>query len=151
MWNCYFSQTEDPGPLALFLGFGDSPFHIGDPFLPLQLYLATLDKHLLHFAKHQQLSIEPSAQFNEVDGKALHEPSLYRNLIGRLMYLTLLCLNIIIVVNHLIQFTTKPHTPHIHVIHHLLQYLRGASSQGILFPSCSSLPVTVYSDAYWGS
>lgn len=44
-----------------------------------------------------------------------------------------------------------PRTPHLHAVHHLLQYLKSAPGQGLFFPASNQLDLTAYADADWGS
>jgi len=45
----------------------------------------------------------------------------------------------------------EPRVPHLHVVHHLLQYLKYAPGQGLFFPAQSSLKLIAFADADWAS
>ena len=67
------------------------------------------------------------------------------------MYFTISKPDITFTVNRLSQFMAHPRTSDIQAIHHLLQYLKGTPSLGILFPATQSLKVTVYVGARIGA
>jgi len=90
-------------------------------------------------------------QHNDTNGKEMSEPSLYRRLIGRLMYLTISRPDITFIVNRHSKFMAHPRTSHLQAVHHLLEYLKGTPGQGILFPTAQSLKVNVYVHTDWGS
>ncbi|MCI39010.1 hypothetical protein A2U01_0060239, partial [Trifolium medium] len=54
-------------------------------------------------------------------------------------------------VNRLSQFMQQPRTPHLSAVHHVLQYLKGTPDKGLFFPAQSSLRLTAFADADWGS
>lgn len=95
--------------------------------------------------------MDPNPQLNDSDGDPLDDVSMYRRLIGRLMYLTISRPDITFTVNRLSQFMAHPRTPHLHAIHHLLQYLKSTLGQGILFPANSFMKISAFVDADWGS
>lgn len=102
-------------------------------------------------AKRLPIPMDPNIHLNDVDGDPLPDVSMYRRLIGRLMYLTISRPDITFAVNRLSQFLAAPRTPHLNAVHHLLQYIKGTPVQGIFFPANSSLRLSAYVDAEWGS
>ena len=48
------------------------------------------------------------------------------------------------------QYMSKPWTPHLDALHHLLWYLKAAPGQGLLFSANSSLSLKAYVDPDWG-
>lgn len=82
-------------------------------------------------AKPLPIPMDPNIHLNDVDGDLLPDASMYRRLIGRLMYLTISRPDITFAVNRLSQFLAAPRTPHLNAVHHLLQYIKGTPTQGI--------------------
>ena len=45
----------------------------------------------------------------------------------------------------------NPRTPHLHALIHLLMYMKGIASQGILLRASDHLTLTAFSDSNWAS
>lgn len=71
------------------------------------------------------LPMDPSANFNDEDVPLLKDVSQYRRITSRLLYLTISIPDISFAVNKLSQYMVKPRQPHLNVVHHILQYLKG--------------------------
>ena len=95
--------------------------------------------------------MDPNLKLNLHDGDLLPDPSMYKRLIGRLLYLTISQPDITFAVNRLSQFMKAPRVPHLHVVHHLLQYIKSAPGQGLFFLTQNSLNLTAFVDADWAS
>ena len=100
--------------------------------------------------KPSSLPMDPNLKLNMLSGDLLPDPSMYRHLLGRLMYLTISRPDITFVVNKLSQYIQHPRTPHLDVVHHLLQYIKGTPGQGLHFPASNSFNLSAYADADWG-
>lgn len=88
--------------------------------------------------KLAQLPMDPKARLSSFEGTLLDDASLYRKLVGRLLYLTVTWLDIMFVVHKLSQFIAQPRQPHLDAVHHLLKYLKKAPGQGLIFDASSS-------------
>lgn len=93
------------------------------------------------------LPMDPNLKLTLLDGESILDPSLYRRLIGRLVYLTISRPGITFVVHKLSQYMKNPMTTYLNVVHHLLQYLKSAPGQGLFFPTTNSLHLSAYADA----
>ncbi|KAF5467255.1 hypothetical protein F2P56_017100 [Juglans regia] len=81
----------------------------------------------------------------------LSDPSIYRKLIGCLLYLTISQLDISFSVQTLSQFMAQSTDAHMLAAQKVLRYLKGAPGQGLLFPSSSSFQLEAYYDLDWAS
>jgi hypothetical protein len=81
----------------------------------------------------------------------LIDPTLYRAIVGSLVYLTINHPDIEYVVHVVSQFVGSPTTIHWTVVLRILRYLRGTVFQSLLLSSTSSLELCAYSDADHGS
>ncbi|XP_021802666.1 uncharacterized protein LOC110746736 [Prunus avium] len=84
-----------------------------------------------------------------MEGKVLNDPSSYRRLVGRLIYLTITRPNLAYAVHMLSQFMEKPRQPHLETAHKVLKYIKQAPGQGIFLPSTGSLQLQAFCDADW--
>lgn len=84
-------------------------------------------------------------------GDLLEDPEAYRHLIGRLLYLSLTRPDLSYSIQHLSQFVSQPRLPHLQAAKHVLRYLNGTLTLGLVYPVQSSLKVTRFTDADWGS
>ncbi|KAJ0018729.1 hypothetical protein Pint_10874 [Pistacia integerrima] len=87
----------------------------------------------------------------KTSGNPLSDPTPYRQLIGRILYLTLTRPNIRYPIQVLSQYMDCPTTTHLTTAHKVLRYLKNAPGQGILLSAASSLQLIGYSDSDWAS
>ncbi|KAG5551959.1 hypothetical protein RHGRI_010151 [Rhododendron griersonianum] len=143
-------RIKDLGQLKYFLGIEIARSKSGI-FLNQRKYLLDiladagyLGSRGCEFPMEQQLKLDHS-------GVLLDNPSRYRRLVGRLLYLTITRPDIVYAVNNLSQFMHEPRQPHMDAALRLLRYLKTTPGEGILLSSSSSLQLTCYSDSDWAS
>ncbi|GJS23648.1 retrovirus-related pol polyprotein from transposon TNT 1-94 [Tanacetum coccineum] len=120
-------------------------------------YLLSLSKYigdLLHRARItdkmvEDIPIDAKAKYTPTDGDPLPDPSLYRTIVGSLVYLTVTRPYISYAVHIMSQFVSAPTMVHWAVVLHILRYLRGTQFQTLLFPSTSALDLRAYCDSDW--
>lgn len=81
----------------------------------------------------------------------LTDPSKYRRLVGRLIYLTFTRPDLSYIIQILSQFMQKPLEDHWSAALRVVRYLNGTSDQGIMLWSKCDLQITAYCDADWPS
>ncbi|KAL5558939.1 hypothetical protein UlMin_035150 [Ulmus minor] len=83
------------------------------------------------------------------EGDDISDASVYRRLLGKLLYLTLTRPDISYAVGRLSQFISKPKMPHLLAAQRVLRYLKGVPGHGLFFPRDSELRLTAFTDSDW--
>ncbi|KAK2980135.1 hypothetical protein RJ640_022643 [Escallonia rubra] len=138
---CDQFHTKDLGSFKYFLGIEAARSSSGLYISQLKYTLDILDDCGLIGARFFEFPVEQHLKLSSSTGLVLSDPSPYRRLVGRLIYL--------IVTRPDIVYT--PRQPHLDAAHHLLSYLKGSPDQGIFFPSKSELKLTAFCDSDWAS
>lgn len=84
-------------------------------------------------------------------GEPLEDPTQYRRLIGRLIYLTITRPELCYSVHILSQFMQSPRQPHWNAAVRVLRYLKQNPGQGIFLRKPTSLQLAGYCDSDWAS
>jgi hypothetical protein len=77
------------------------------------------------------------------------DATLYRQIIGSLMYLTKTRPNICFVVNTLSQFLVEPRDVHLVVAKHVMRYLKGTLDCGLSYDEDHNFTLSGYIDSDW--
>ena len=86
-------------------------------------------------------------KYRSGEGDLLPDPTVFRQLVGSLNYLTITRPNISFVVQQVNQFMHTPRHLHLAVVRRIIKYLRRTPSFGLFFPTDSPLHLIAYSDA----
>ncbi|XP_034699365.1 uncharacterized mitochondrial protein AtMg00810-like [Vitis riparia] len=93
--------------------------------------------------------MELNVKLRKEEDDLLVDPSLYRKLVGSLVYLTITKSNISFVVQQVSQFLQTPRHLHLAVVCRIIRYVQGTSTRGLFFPASNSTRLAAYSDADW--
>jgi hypothetical protein len=88
----------------------------------------------IHGAKLVSVPMEPNLVLTDIGSEAFKDLTCYRRLIEKLIYLTISQPEITYCMNTLRQFMQEPKLHHLKTALRLLQYLKAAPWQGLLFP-----------------
>ncbi|XP_022871864.1 uncharacterized protein LOC111390967 isoform X2 [Olea europaea var. sylvestris] len=144
-------EMKDLGSLRYFLGV-EVAFSPRGYLLSQSKYVADiLERVRPTDNKIVDTPIEVNAKYSSSDGLRLSDPTLYRTIVGSLVYLTITRPDIAYAVHIVSQFVASPTTVHWAAVLRILRYLRGTIFQNLLLPSTSSLELRAYSDADHGS
>ena len=144
-------EMKDLGSLRYFLGI-EVAYSPRGYLLSQSKYVADiLERARLTDNKTVDTPIEVNAKYSSSDGLPLSDPTLYRTVVGSLVYLTITRPDIAYAVHVVSQFVASPTTVHWAAVLRILRYLRGTVFQSLLLPSTSSLELRAYSDADHGS
>ena len=90
-------------------------------------------------AKPASFPIEHNLSLSKFNGDYISDPSSYRRLVGRLIYLTITQPDLVYTVHILSQFMDKPRVPHLEATHCVLRYVKHSPRQEIFLPTTSSI------------
>jgi hypothetical protein len=142
-------HMKDLGPLTYFLGL---EVHIDSSSIFLNHHKYTQD--LISLAGFQDSSsvdtpMEIIMKYRSEEGDLLFYPTVFRQLVGSLNYLTITWPNISFVVQQVSQSMQTPCHLHLVVVHRIIRYLQGSLGHELFFPISSHLCLVAYSDADW--
>ena len=138
---------KDLGHLSYFLGLEIT--HSTDGLYITQAKYASelLSQAGLTDSKIVDTPVEINAHLTPTGGKPLFNPSLYRRLVGSLVYLTVTRPDISYAVHQVSQYLFTPRSTHYAVVLRILRYLKGTLFHGIFYFAQSPLVLHVFSDA----
>ena len=90
--------------------------------------------------------MEVNLKLSQEDGEPLEDPTLYKRMIGKLLYLMITRPYISYSVNHLSQFLASPKIPHFKATQRILWYVKSTPSLGLFFASNSDVQLQVYAE-----
>lgn len=93
--------------------------------------------------------LEPNIRLLATNGESLPDATLYKQLVGSLIYLIVTRPDISYAVHLVSQFMSAPLSIHYAVILRILHYVKGTLFHGLYFSPCSSLELRSYSDVDW--
>lgn len=139
------------GPAKYFLGFEIARNPTGISLNQRKYTLELLQDAGYLGSKPVTVPMEPNLKLSESSGDLLPDPSTYRRIVGRLLYLTHTRPDITYAVHKLSQYMAAPRTDHLHAAHRVLRYLKNDPAQGLFYPSNSEIHLTAFSDADWST
>jgi hypothetical protein len=126
-------KLKDLGSLKYFLGLEIARSYAGISVCQCKYALEVLEGSGCLASKPVQFPIEQHLKLSREEGTLLSNPTLYRRLIGHLLYLTITRLDLAFSVHTLSQFMDSPRQPHLDAANKVLRYIKNAQAQGLFF------------------
>ncbi|GJW97319.1 retrovirus-related pol polyprotein from transposon TNT 1-94 [Tanacetum coccineum] len=101
--------------------------------------------------KPSTIPLDLVKNLNLTYGELLPDPSLYRKLVGKLIYLTIPRLDLSFAAQALSQFSHQPTTAHMDALYRVLRYIKLSPGQGLHFPRDKNLCLSAYCDIDWAT
>lgn len=141
-------KLKDLGNLGYFLGLEIAKSTEGIFVSQRNYTLQLIEDVGLLGAKPKSTPMEPRVNLC-ANGDDYKDPSQYRRLVGRLLYLNITRPDITFAVQQLSQYMSTPKVQHFNATTHLIKYLKGSPGQGIFFSSSSSIHLKGFCDSDW--
>ncbi|KAH7529270.1 hypothetical protein FEM48_Zijuj05G0166600 [Ziziphus jujuba var. spinosa] len=103
----------------------------------------------LHEATSFDTPMELNVKLHKEEGDLLAYPSLYRKLVGSLVYLTITRPDISFAIQQVNQFLQTPCHLHLATVRRIIRYVHDTSACGLFFPASNAPRHAGYSDADW--
>ena len=91
--------------------------------------------------------MDPNVRLKEDEGNDLEDMTMYRQLVGSLIYLTLTRPDISYPVGVVSRYMSKPKKPHLDAVKRILRYVKGTINFGIMYKKTIDCQVMGYCDA----
>ena len=97
--------------------------------------LDILEETRLMNSKSVNTPMDPNTKLLPNQGKPMSDPEQYGRLVGKLNYLTVTHPDISFIVSVVSQFLNFPYEDHWNAVIHILKYIKGSPSKGLLYGS----------------
>lgn len=143
-------QMKELGQLKHFLGLEVDRTQ-EEIFLHQQKYSKDLlNKFGMLECKPISTPMEPNAKICAHEGRDLEDATMYRQLVGSLIYLTLTRPDISYVVGVMSRYMQNPKKPHLEAIRRILRYVKSTLDNGVLYKKGENCKLVGYCDANFG-
>jgi hypothetical protein len=140
---------KDLDTLSYFLGLEVTSSSDGYYFSQAMYASDLLSKAGLTDSKIVSTPLELNVKLNTIDSEPLFDATLYQQLVGSLIYLTVTRPYLAYAVHLVSQFMSAPCSTHYAAVLRILQYIKGTLFHGLHFSAHSSLELCAYADVDW--
>jgi hypothetical protein len=142
-------EMSDLGEMQYFLGMQIQQTTEGISICQAKYIEDMLKRFIMQNCKPVSTPLVVGSKLMKDDESPLCDATLYRSLIGSLMYLTSTRPDIMFVVSLVARFMHQPHESHWRAAKRILRYVSGTKFYGLFYTSANDSNVVAYTDADW--
>ena len=90
-------------------------------------------------------------KLNAETGELLEDITMYRRIVGSLIYMTITRPDLSYAVGLVSQFMQAPRKPHLDAARRILRYVKSTLDYGLFYEDGKEIALHGYTDAHWGS
>ncbi|KAL4302663.1 hypothetical protein GQ457_10G003570 [Hibiscus cannabinus] len=142
-------EMSDLGLMSYFLGMEINQSK-ADIFISQNKYaLDVLKKFKLESCKGVDLPSPSNLKLSKNDGEKLYDPSIFRSIVGSLLYMTATRPDLMFPATLLSRFLSSPIDVHLGVAKRVLKYVKSTLGEGLNYLKMDNVVLTGYFDSDW--
>ncbi|EXB62181.1 hypothetical protein L484_017568 [Morus notabilis] len=142
-------EIKDLGHLRYFLGMEVARSRTGISVSQRKYVLDLLKETGMIGCRLVDTPMDPNTKLMPRTEEMAVDKGQYQRLVGKLIYLTHMCLDISFAVSRVSQFLSNPSVTHMEAVDRILRYLKRDPGKGLMFKKTLNRSLEVYTDADW--